>query len=469
MSIVHSLTSRLSPALIVAALAILHSTANAQHAPKRNSVIVGIAVDSLHSRPLSGAEVMVAGVNRAVTTDSLGRFRIDNLPAGRYEVGLFHPLLDSLGISLSTPPFAVGPDSTSVVHLAVPSAATLVARTCKARPRTRGNSAIFGRLMDPDTYEPVPNAEVSIVWVEYEASKVTGVRQTPRLVRDITDSNGVFRLCGLPSELDARLQANFRGVMTADVTIQTSPADGDFIIRPLYVSRADTAGTHVGRAAISGRVTFAGGQPAAGSRVEIVGSAAAGVTNERGEFSLSGAPSGTQMLLVRHLGWTPREVPVDLTVQKPQRVAVQLQKFIPVMDPVVVTARAERALESVGFTQRQRSGMGKYITAAEIVRRQPTYLSDVLRTVPGLTVRMNGLQPEIVSTRGGSLTNQGCVNYFVDGMRFQSVGGDANEFVNPREVVGIEVYQPSLVPSQFMDSGGAACTTIVVWTKQRVR
>ncbi|MDQ6717512.1 MAG: carboxypeptidase regulatory-like domain-containing protein [Gemmatimonadota bacterium] len=457
------------PAALGAALLIAAPSAGAQQPQKGTSAIIGIAIDSLHRRPLSGAEVMVAGANRTVITDSLGRFRMDSLPAGQYQVGLFHPLLDSLGISLASPKFSVGVDSTSVVRLAVPSAATLVAQTCKSRMRKLGSSAIFGRLMDPDTFEPVPNAEVSIVWVQYDASVEAGIHQTPRLVRDSTDSNGVFRLCGLPPELDARLQANYRGVMTADVPIQTSPADGDFIIRPLFVSRTDTVGTRAGKASVSGKVTFAGGGPATGSHVEVIGSNAAAVTNDKGEFSLSGAPSGTQMLLVRHLGWTPREIPVDLSAAKPQRVAVQLQKYIPVMDPIVVKARAANALQSVGFTQRQQSGMGRYITADEIARRQPTYLSDVLRTVPGLTVQMNGTQPEIVSTRGGGLTNQGCVNYFIDGLRFQSVGGDANEFVNPREVVGIEVYQPSLVPPEFMDTGGAACTTIVVWTKMRVR
>jgi Outer membrane receptor for ferrienterochelin and colicins len=141
------------------------------------------------------------------------------------------------------------------------------------------------------------------------------------------------------------------------------------------------------------------------------------------------------------------------------------------MEKVVVTARAQAGLEKVGFASRLRSGAGRYITADEIERRQPTMLSDVLRTVPGLTVRMNGLDPEIVSTRGGGGANQGCVTYFVDGMKFEGggLGRDPNAFVNPREVAGIEIYQPTLAPAQFMDPSGAACTTIVVWTKQRVR
>lgn len=444
----------------------------AQQTPKRTATIIGVATDSLHRRPLSGADVMISGVTRTITTDSLGRFRVDSLPPGSYQVGLFHPLLDSLGISLSSPTFALGADSASFIRLAVPSAATLVAQTCSARMRTLGNAAIFGRLMDPDTGEPVPHAEVSIVWTQIDVSTVIGVKQTPRLVRDNTDANGVFRLCGLPSQLDARLQANFHGVTTADVPISTSSDDGDFIIRPLYISKADTAaaaGSRAGRASVSGKVTLMGGQPASGSHVEIVGTKAAAVADERGEFALGGAPSGTQMLLVRRLGWEPREVPVDLSASRPQRVSVQLKKFVPVMDPVVVTARSEKALGDVGFTSRQKSGMGNYLTASDIERRQPTQLSDVLRTLPGLTVRQNGFQTEIVSTRVGGLTNQGCVNYFVDGMPFQAVGGDANDFVNPREVAGIEVYQPSLVPAQFMSNNGRSCTTIVIWTKQRVR
>lgn len=456
--------------LLISALFVLPAPGGAQQRPKRTSAIIGIAVDSLHRRGLAGAEVMVAGLERSAVTDSAGRFQFDSIPAGTYQVGVFHPLLDSLGISLLSPRFSVGPDSVSVVRLSVPSAATLVAQTCKSRLRALGTSAIFGRLMDPDTFKPVPRAEVSVVWIQLDVSKEFGIRQTPRLLRDSTDSNGAFRLCGLPADLDARLQASYRGVVTADVPVTTASNSVDFIIRQLYISPADTGASRSGRASVSGRVMFAGGQPAPNSRVEIVGSRATGITNEKGEFRLTGAPSGTQMLLVRHLGWTAREIPVDLSAASPQKVNVQLQKFVPVMDPVVVTARAEKALERVGFSTRKRSGSGRYITAEEILRRQPLYLSDVLRTVPGLSVIMDGMEPVVVSTRSAGYTNQGCVTYFVDGMKIESgAGGNPSQFVNPREVAGIEIYQSSFVPAQFANPGGPVCATIIVWTKQRIR
>jgi len=77
----------------------------------RNSRIVGVVADSVDGVPLQGAEVIASGVATTVKTDSLGRFTIDSLAPGTYQVGVFHPLLESLGITLATKPFVIGPDS----------------------------------------------------------------------------------------------------------------------------------------------------------------------------------------------------------------------------------------------------------------------------------------------------------------------------------------------------------------------
>jgi hypothetical protein len=445
------------------------SVAGAQQPATGIGVVIGIAIDSLHGRPLREAEVMLQGAaNRTTTTDAKGEFRIDSLPPGHYQLGIFHPLLDSLGLTLATAPFDLGPDSASVVRLAIPSAVTLVARTCRARVRTLGPAAIFGRLLDPETEQPVPHADVSIVWTQFDASLTAGVHQTPRLIRDSTDVNGVFRLCGLPTDLEARLQANLNGATTADVLTRISPDDGNFVTRTLYVSPADTGATKTGKAVVTGRVSLVGGAPAAGTRVEILGSNAVAMTNERGEFTLANAPSGTQLLMVRRLGYTPSETPVNLSSRQPQTVAVRLEKYIPVMAPVLVTARRDRALQDVGFVQRQKSGMGHYITADQIARRSAFQLTDILRTVPGLTMTTVNGQTEISSTRSTG-TSGSCTRFVVDGFPWTSVSGsgDVNDFVNPREVSAIEVYQAEETPAEFMQAG-QQCTTIVIWTKTKI-
>ena len=157
---------------------------------------------------------------------------------------------------------------------------------------------------------------------------------------------------------------------------------------------------------------------------------------------------------------------MDLSSRQPQRVAIKLEKYVPVMDPVVVTARLDRELKNVGFSQRQKSGFGRYLTAEDIVRRNPIYLSDVLRTVPGLRVDYQGGQAVIGSSRNPG--QSGCVNYVVDGNRWQSMEpGDVNDFVGPREIAAMEIYQATETPGEFTVPG-SSCTTIVIWTKMRV-
>jgi hypothetical protein len=178
--------------------------------------IVGVVVDSVNGRYLSGADILIEAGKVALQTDSLGRFNVDSLPPGIYQVGVYHPLLDTLGIALLTQPFHIGPDSASVVLIAVPSASTLIRRSC---PVASGASAVIGHVADPETLEPVANAEVSIAWTDIDISKETGLLRTPRLVRDITDASGAFQICGLPNSLQATLQARRGSAVTPEIPI----------------------------------------------------------------------------------------------------------------------------------------------------------------------------------------------------------------------------------------------------------
>jgi hypothetical protein len=45
--------------------------------------------------------------------------------------------------------------------------------------------------------------------------------------------------------------------------------------------------------------------------------------------------------------------------------------------------------------------------------------------------------------------------------------GEINHFVTGSEVVAVEVYQPLETPGQYMR--GESCTTIVLWTRFKVR
>ena len=431
--------------------------------------IVGTVIDSLNGRYLSGAEVVIQGGKASFVTDSLGHFKADGLLPGNYQVGIYHPLLDTLGITLATRPFHVGADSVTYIVLAVPSAPTIIRATCKDRPRPQGNSAVIGQVIDPETLQPVVGAEVSIAWTKIEASKELGVRKSPRLLRDSTGANGAFRLCGLPNSIQATLQARRAGSVTSEVPIAIGDSETELFTRTLLLSKADS-GTKVGNAVVSGTVILEGSPTNAGSRVEVMGTDVVVLTNEKGEFTIRNLPSGSQVLLARHLGFGAETVPVNLSAREPKRVSIKLPKFVAINDPVVVTARRAGSLEKIGFTRRQKSGMGFFLDQEQIQRLRPSRLTDILRTVPGLRVSY-GNDGEVVSSSRGSTSFSGgdCVQYILDDMPWQSASpGDINQFVNGSEVVAAEIYQASNVPAQY-SRGMQSCTTIVLWTRARIR
>jgi hypothetical protein len=219
-------------------------------------------------------------------------------------------------------------------------------------------------------------------------------------------------------------------------------------------------------------VILQGSTAGAGSRVELVGTQAVAMTNEKGEFTMANLPSGSHVLLARHLGYGAATTPVDLNSREPQKVTITLPRYVAVMDPVLVTARRNAALERVGFVQRRKSaGSGYFLGPDQILAMRANRLTDILRRVPSLTVLSNGFDEVVMSSRGSSSIGGGadCVQYFVDDAPWLAIEpGDINTFVNGNEVVAVEVYQGPGVPAQYV-RGMDACITIVLWTRFKIR
>ena len=461
------------------ALAVLSSSVGAQDTTGKSAAvppktgkaqIVGVVIDSLHGKYLPGADVVVEGLSGTVRTDSVGRFTIEGLNPGFYQVGIFHPLLDTLDVVLLTARFHIGPDSAAVVVVGVPSAATLIRRSCPGKTNAPEGSAVIGHVNDPETLAPIAGAEVSVGWTELEVSKQIGIRRTPHLLRDTTDKSGAFKICGLPGELSASLQARHGSATTAEIPIDLGSIGPQLFARNLYLAPKDSA-AQTGNASVSGVVTLEGSTTNAGTRVELTGTDIVAMTDEKGEFAMKDLPSGSRVLMARHLGFSAETVPVDLSSREPQRVTIKLSKFVAMMDPVLVTARRLAALDKVGFNQRQRSGFGRYIGPERLQKMHPVQLTDILRQVPGIRVISTADGDIVESSRGATSLFGGsaCVQYYVDDAPWESfTPGDVNQFVNAGEVVAVEVYQGTGVPPQYQRSL-SSCTTIVIWTKFKIR
>src|ERR1700689_59092 len=167
--------------------------------PSTTGAIVGIVVDSLHGGALKGAPVSVEGLATLAVTDSTGRFRVDSVPPGKYRIGIFHPLLDSLALSIASPPLSVAADSTIAVVFPTPSAPTFIRLVCGPIQIDSmagvGPSVIVGQVLDAETEAPVANTKVSVSWVEILASAKIGLHRIQRSRDTTTGPNGEFRFC----------------------------------------------------------------------------------------------------------------------------------------------------------------------------------------------------------------------------------------------------------------------------------
>ncbi|HXG71680.1 MAG TPA: carboxypeptidase regulatory-like domain-containing protein [Gemmatimonadaceae bacterium] len=471
----------------------LRPTSRADTNPGHAASIVGIVFDSLHRKPLAAAEVMVDGASRTSgATDSLGEFRFSGLEAGSYQLGVFHPLLDSLGISLNTAKFYLKPDSVGAVRFAIPSAATLLAAKCPASEYGLSTSAVMGRVANAVTLEPIAGAQVLVTWTRYEVSKDFGVRMVPQTAIDSTNAAGSYTICGLPTPLTAVQRAVRGKQMTSELPISLTDTVPGVAIRSLLLPPPDALLTERSRAAVGGRVIASNGSYLAGVEIELSGTGLKTTTDVSGNFALASLPSGSRVLTLRQLGYDPQDVAVDLSPQRPLYLTIQLGKRGVLLDPVVVSARPGGSLEAVGFSERMKTGTGKYITADEIARTSATQFTDLLRKIPGITVGYDKYGNVRVSSAraGGSSLNDthGCVQYVVNGVPWGSPtlrttgatvnrqvteildevqdkrARDINSSLRKTDILGIEVYQGPSTPLQFKADAGN-CAVVMVWTR----
>ena len=432
---------------------------------------IGVVFDSVRLKPLAGAIVRLDSSNLTTRADENGRYRLDSIPPGPHHLRVEHPMLDTLGVVLMSPVENFRAGAPIVALMSTPSAETLIGMVCSPAWRARGPAAFMGRVREADTGTPAAGAKVSLVWYEIDVN--AGLRRSARVREATVGVDGTYRICGLPAQLEGRVQV-ISGPLTSGEILIEFGQDLLFVrnmtIAPAasVVASTDSGPARVrvlGTARLSGRVMNASGQPISGARVMLEGTLRTAVTRQNGEFVLDSLPPGTQTVTVRHLGYSPAEEAVDLTSAEPSSVTIRMSGYVPVLETVRVTAERERALDAVGYARRRRAGLGHYLEGDQI-NTNALHFSDVLRTVPGIRVQTAGMGRQVVtSTRGAN----GCVMFWVDGTPWQSMEpGDIDDFIKPHELGAIEVYSPSTTPAEFQSPSGSSCTTIVGWTSRRL-
>lgn len=485
MRLLHFLRFGVSLMPALAAPAAARAQAQAQ-APAPRAEVHGTVYDSIAGKPLVGALVQLvaadtgASYGHTAVSDSLGAYRFVDAPSGRFTLGFYHAVLDSLGLEPLLRTITVAAGGSARADLSTPSTARLRMAICGAPTPQNSGAVVMGFVRNATDRAPASGVTVIAEWLELSFGAGGMNRRTPRRLAT-TRETGWFAICHVPSPGSMTLMATRGADSTA--TIQVEVSRSGFLRRELYLGAARVVATappprdstlkdstalqvrrvHVGDGRLSGTVrATSDGRPLAGAQISILDGPHTR-SNARGEWTLTDAPPGTRLLEVRAVGYYPERRTVDI-VESVAPLRIALATFKSVLDTMKISATRTVDLNLVGFQERRRSSVGRFLTPRDIAVRQPFVTSEIFRSVPGLFLDRTMDAEEKVMMRG--LFEDRCEPaIYINGQWMNGLtSGDLDGFIRPNDIAGIEVYMAGQVPAQFQPGLGG-CGSLVFWTK----
>lgn len=214
--------------------------------------------------------------------------------------------------------------------------------------------------------------------------------------------------------------------------------------------------------AVSGLVKDSAGTPIRDVEVVALRSGRSIRTDTAGHFILAGLPSGTTDLGIRRIAFEPVVVNVDVPESDTTDIEIRLGGVAQTLPTVVVNDHAEHVRLLAEFESRRKNGVGHFITRAQIEKRHPLLLSDMMRSIPGASIvpAENGRAVLRFARSHNSCPPQ----YFLDGLRVTSFNIDD---VPPGDVEGVELYAGAAgLPPEFNQLyGNTICGTVAIWTR----
>lgn len=213
---------------------------------------------------------------------------------------------------------------------------------------------------------------------------------------------------------------------------------------------------------LTGIVTDSDGVAIPSAEVFVVAFGVVVYTDEKGAFRLPALPPGDHELRVRRIGFHPRTRTLSVQQGESWQLLVSLDPAPVTLTPVGVTASAPTG-KMAAFERRRHGNVGVFITRDQISARRAMHLSDIMRTMPGVTMA-HGRTQDKVQMRPAPLGGRfDCSpDFYVDGLYVPGLDIDA---IPPNDVQGIELYRgPSDTPVDFR-SMNAPCGVVAIWTR----
>jgi len=186
-------------------------------------------------------------------------------------------------------------------------------------------------------------------------------------------------------------------------------------------------------------------------------------TDSVGKFALSRLPAGMVDMTFRRIGYTMFVVMIEIPDDDTTDVEVKLSGAPQNMATVVVQDNVPLSHRLDLFESHRKMGSGHFITRAEILKRDPMLLSDMLRTIPGTVLIPTGATGRALlrfSRAGTACPPQ----YYVDGIMLTGYNIDD---MPVHDVEAVELYSGIAgLPAEYARArGNRDCGTVAIWTR----
>ena len=433
-------------------------------------VIRGVVFDSIAGRPIAGAVVQVASSNPSrvpwtATTDSVGAYRIEGLPAGRYTVGFYHDALMALGLESSMRGVQLASDSVVTADLALPSIGAVVALRCGTRANRTDRGMLVGVLRGAHANAAVAGADLRVHWgaIALDGGQARVVQEGALAS---IEPDGAYLVCGLPLDAPLDLRVRAPGYREIAGPVVIVPRSG---VEQLDVLLADSATTS-GTGTLRGQVKNRSGKPVASGRVRLA-TLGREATIRDGAFALRDLPGGSWIIQTHVIGTEPRATLVTVVDSARNEATITVDNAVQRLDAVTVIGKMDRntrVLEDV--LRRRRHYAGSFFLPGSDAMKRASFTSDLLKEARGFTY--------IRGTNALARGRDNCIALYVDDA-FEPLALEMLDEAAPlRNLLAVETY-PSieLAPVQFRFPFGrpdpmrplerkAACAVVVAWTKR---
>jgi hypothetical protein len=171
--------------------------------------------------------VLVMGTGATAHPDAQGRFRIADVPPGRYRLAYVRSDMMGLDRTIQESEVEVTRDGPNVVTLRPRQREAVLAEICGVDAWTVGDAILVGDVLEPTSGIALSGAEILVEWQMVGSLNWNALAATERSVSTSTNELGAFRACGVPTDRQLRVS-----VRVGVDTYRQPPIGGSRASRP---------------------------------------------------------------------------------------------------------------------------------------------------------------------------------------------------------------------------------------------